>query len=76
MMKSSTLAFAPKDRISHPTFGLGTVVEIDERRTRIAFDEAGTRLFVTSMVQLVASDSPQPPKPAPVKKRKKAVRSA
>jgi hypothetical protein len=67
------LPFSPKDRIGHASFGLGTVLEIDERRTTIEFDEAGVRKFVTSMVKLVASDTTAPPKPA--RTRKKVARS-
>jgi hypothetical protein len=64
-----TLPFSPDDRIDHPTFGLGTIVEIDERRTTITFDESGTRKFVTSMVKLAPTDTPAPAKAAPRKKR-------
>jgi hypothetical protein len=55
-----TLDYSAKDRIDHAVFGLGTIVEIDERHTTIAFDTAGTRKFMTSMVQLVPSDTPAP----------------
>ena len=54
------LAYSPKDRIDHSVFGLGTIVGIDERHTTIAFDESGTRKFVTSMVVLAPSDTPAP----------------
>jgi hypothetical protein len=64
----STLAYAPKDRVDHSVFGLGTLIEIDERRTTIAFDESGTRKFVTDMVELEPSDTPAPVK-APGKRK-------
>lgn len=74
----STLAYAPKDRIDHSVFGLGTLIEIDERHTTIAFDESGTRKFVTDMVELEPSDTPAPAK-SPGKRRtaskKKTTRS-
>ena len=60
--EKSVLPFSPKDRIDHSVFGLGTIVEIDERRTTIAFDKSGTRKFVTSMVKLSPSDTPAPKK--------------
>ncbi len=56
-------------RIDHAVFGLGTVIEANERYTTIAFDEAGTRKFLTSMVELSPSDTPKPARP----RRKKAV---
>jgi hypothetical protein len=56
------LGISPKDRIQHSRFGLGTILEIDERYTKIAFDESGTRKFVTSMVKLAPSEIPAPVK--------------
>jgi len=55
-----SLEYAPKDRVDHAVFGLGTIVQIDERHTTIAFDQSGTRKFMTSMVQLAPSDTPAP----------------
>jgi len=62
-------AYSAKDRIDHSVFGLGTIVEIDERRTTILFDESGTRKFVTNMVKLAPSDSPAPARRARTKKK-------
>jgi hypothetical protein len=62
--------FSPKDRIDHSVFGLGTIVEIDERHTTIAFDDAGTRKFVTSMVKLASSDTPKPKKRVRARKKR------
>lgn len=68
-MAKSTLAFSAKARIQHAVFGLGTVVAADAQRTTIAFDDAGTRKFVTRMVQLVASDTPAPKRRGTRKKK-------
>jgi hypothetical protein len=68
----SASVFSRNDRIDHRVFGTGTIVEVDERRTTIDFDTAGTKKFVTSMVQLVSSDTPAPVKAPPP--RKKAAR--
>lgn len=54
------LTFSPNDRVDHSTFGLGTIIEIDDRRTTIAFDESGIRKFVTGMIRLAPSDTPAP----------------
>jgi hypothetical protein len=69
---SKTPKFLPKDRILHSVHGLGTIVEMGELHTTIAFDEAGTRKFMTAMVQLTRSDSPAPKAPARRKKRVEA----
>jgi len=58
-----TVSFRPKSRIDHAVYGLGTIVDVNERHTTIAFDAAGTRKFITTMVKLVGSDTPEPPKP-------------
>jgi hypothetical protein len=58
----NTQRFSPKDRIDHSHFGLGTIVEIDERYATIEFDETGTRRFVTGMLRVVPSDTPRPPR--------------
>ncbi len=62
--------FAPKDRVDHAVYGLGTIVERNELHTTIAFDGAGTRKFVTAMVKLVGSDTPAPKKS--VRRKEKA----
>ncbi len=67
-----TKTFFPKDRVDHSVFGLGTIIERDERYTTIEFDESGSRKFVTSMVELAPSDTPAPAKRA--RTRKKAAR--
>lgn len=64
---------SPDDRVEHERFGSGTILEADERYTTIAFDESGTRKFVTSMVELAPSDTPAPVT-VPKKKRKAAKR--
>jgi hypothetical protein len=64
------VGFSPTDRIDHSVFGLGTIVQIDEWPTTIAFDESGTRKFVTSMVKLAPSDTPAPRR---ARTRKKAA---
>jgi len=65
--------FSDKDRVDHSRFGLGTIVTADEHYTTIAFDESGTRKFVTSMVKLTASDVPAPARR--VRRKKKTASS-
>ena len=67
-MAKST-AFSAKDRIHHAIHGHGTILKVDERRTTIAFDEAGTKTFVTSMVELAKSDEPAPARRTTRKKK-------
>jgi hypothetical protein len=71
-MPKNIVSFSQNDRVNHAVFGLGTIREVDDRRTTIAFDDSRTRVFVTSMVQLEHSTMPPPPKPARVRKAKAA----
>lgn len=61
------LGLYPRDRIDHPVFGLGTIVEIDGRHTTIQFDESGTRKFLTSMVKLADTQTSAKSAPTPKK---------
>jgi hypothetical protein len=58
------------DRVSQPTYGAGTLVEVNEHHTVIDFDEHGRRVFATRLVVLQASSEPAPAKAA----RKRAVK--
>lgn len=61
-MAKKTMTFAPKDRIDHSVYGTGTIVDIDEQRTTIDFDEAGTKKFLTKIIKLAPTDVPAPAK--------------
>ncbi len=59
------------DRVSQPTYGAGTLVEVNEHHTVIDFDEGGRKTFATRLVALQASSEPAPHKAAT---RKRAVK--
>ena len=50
------------DRVMQPTYGSGTLVEVNEHHTVIDFDEHGRRTFATRIVTLQASSEPAPNK--------------
>jgi len=56
--------------VAQPTYGSGTLVEVNEHHTVIDFDEHGRRTFATRLVSLQATSDPAPAK-AP---RKRAVK--
>jgi hypothetical protein len=56
------------DRVVQPTYGMGTLVEVNEHHTVIDFDEHGRRVFATRLVVLQATNEPAPHK-APTRKR-------
>jgi hypothetical protein len=58
-------------RVVEPTYGLGSVIAVEDNYTRVQFDEHGAKKFLTSMSRLEPSDEPAP---AGVRKiRKKRV---
>ena len=63
--------WAKGDRVSQPTYGAGTLVEVNEHHTVIDFDEHGRRTFATKLVMLQASTEPAPHKPAAKRAKKK-----
>jgi hypothetical protein len=71
--------WAKGDRVVQPTYGTGTLVEVNEYHTVIDFDEHGRRVFATRLVVLQASSEPAPAKTtkkrAPRKKPADAARS-
>ena len=59
------------DRVSQPTYGSGTLVEVNEHHTVIDFDEGGRKTFATRLVALQASSEPAPHKAAAKKRAPK-----
>jgi len=57
------------DRVVQPTYGAGTLVEVNEHHTVIDFDEHGRRIFSTRLVTLQATSEPAPHKAASPRKR-------
>jgi hypothetical protein len=59
------------DRVMQPTYGPGTLVEVNEHHTVIDFDEHGRRTFATRLVTLQATSEPAPARAA----RKRATKT-
>jgi hypothetical protein len=64
-------AWTKGDRVVQPTYGSGTLVEVNEHHTVIDFDEHGRRVFSTRLVVLQATSEPAPAK-TPRKRATKA----
>jgi len=67
---SAMKAWTKGDRVVQPTYGSGTLVEVNEHHTVIDFDEHGRRTFSTRLVVLQATTEPAPAK-APRKRATK-----
>jgi hypothetical protein len=57
------------DRVVQPTYGAGTLVEVNEHHTVIDFDEHGRRTFATRLVSLQSTNEPAPNKAKTPRKR-------
>ncbi len=55
-------AWQKGDRVVQPTYGPGTLVEVNEHHTVIEFDEGGRKTFATRLVALQATNEPAPAK--------------
>jgi hypothetical protein len=47
-------------RVMEPTYGLGSVVAVEDNYTRVQFDEHGVKKFLTSLSRLEPSSEPAP----------------
>ncbi len=69
--------FEVGSRVTEPTYGLGSVIAIEDGFTRIEFDEHGVKKFMTSLSKLEPSSEPAPAsKAGKTRRRRKTVKSA
>lgn len=52
--------FEVGSRVVEPTYGLGSVIAVEDAYTRVQFDEHGVKKFLTSMSKLEPSSEPVP----------------
>lgn len=68
------MALRAGDRVHQHTYGLGEIVEANQDRVTIAFDDGITRKFAAALVHLEPTAIPRPPKPqAAGRRRRKAA---
>ena len=67
--------FSVGARLSEPTYGLGSVIAVEDAYVRIDFDEHGVKKFLTSLATFESSKEPAPSR-AGRRKRKTAVKSS
>jgi hypothetical protein len=63
-------------RVVEPTYGLGSVIAVEDAYTRVQFDEHGVKKFMTSMSKLEPSNEPVPAGLRTGKPRKKRTTKA
>jgi hypothetical protein len=52
--------FEVGSRVIEPTYGLGSVIAVEDAYTRVQVDEHGVKKFLTSMSKLEPSSEPAP----------------
>lgn len=70
---ASIRALGKGARVWQPTYGCGTVTDVDDMRVRVDFDEHGSRLFARSLVTLLPTEIPAPPPSSKRPPRRKSV---
>jgi hypothetical protein len=68
--------YAKGDRVTHGTYGTGTIFSANAIHTVIDFDEHGHRTFVTNLVQLEKTSSPAPVRQKTARRAKKSPTDA
>ena len=63
-------------RVTEPTYGLGSVIAVEDNYTRVQFDEHGVKKFLTSMSRLEPSDEPAPAGVRKVRKKRATPKKA
>ena len=63
-------------RVTEPTYGLGSVIAVEDNYTRVQFDEHGVKKFLTSMSRLEPSDEPAPAGVRKVRKKRTTTKKA
>lgn len=62
-------------RVVEPTYGLGSIVAIEDAYLRVQFDENGVKKFLARLARLEPSSEPAPARARKSRKRKTAKAS-
>lgn len=68
--------FEVGSRVVEPTYGLGSVIAVENGFLRIDFDEHGVKKFMISLSQLEPSSEPTPEKSRKTRRRRKATKAS
>lgn len=66
-------------RVSEPTYGLGSIVAVEDGYVRVQFDEHGIKKFQTSLSRLEPSNEPRSASARPtatVRRRRKTTKTS
>lgn len=69
--RTMSKAWSKGDRVVQPTYGPGTLVEVNEHHTVIEFDGHGRKTFSSRLVTLQSTNEPAPARAA----RKRATKA-
>ena len=71
----ATKRFEVGARVSEPTYGLGSVIAVEDAFTRIQFDDNTVRKFLTRLARLEPSNEPAPAARAQRSRKRKTASS-
>ena len=62
-------------RVQEPTYGLGSIIAVEDAFVRIQFDDKAVRKFLLRLARLQHSNAPAPPSRSRARKRKTSTKS-
>ena len=74
--RAMSKAWSKGDRVVQPTYGPGTLVEVNEHHTVIEFDGHGRKTFSSRLVTLQSTNEPAPARAARKRATKAKVKDA
>ncbi len=62
-------------RVVEPTYGLGSIVAIEDAYLRVQFDENGVKKFLARLARLEPSSEPEPARAAKSRRKRKTAKA-
>ncbi len=62
-------------RVVEPTYGLGSIVAIEDAYLRVQFDENGVKKFLARLARLEPSSAPEPARAGKARRKRKTAKA-
>ena len=62
-------------RVVEPTYGLGSIVAVEDAYLRVQFDENGVKKFLASLARLEPSSAPKPARAGKSRRKRKPAKA-
>ena len=67
--------FEVGSRVVEPTYGLGSIVAIEDAYLRVQFDENGVKKFLARLARLEPSNAPEAARPGKSRRKRKTAKA-